>query len=112
VSGDFEITNIENTSDMYLINGTWQRTGGFESKIGNMANRQTTIQFELVNVAVEKEPREIDNGTIHFTMSGGSGRGSFSYEGTITFTGNGEAIIEISGNRYVTNLETGEVEEQ
>ncbi len=112
VSGDFEITDIENTSDMYLINGTWQRSGGFESKIRNQANRQTTIQFELVNVAVEKEPKEIDNGTIHFTMAGGSGRSSFSYEGTITFTGNGEAIIEISGTRYVTNLETGEVEEE
>ncbi len=112
VSGDFEITDIENTSDMYLINGTWQRSGGFESKIRNQANRQTTIQFELVNVAVEKEPKEIENGTIHFTMSGGSGRSSFSYEGTITFTGNGEAIIEISGTRYVTNLETGEVEEE
>ncbi len=112
VSGNFEITQIEYTSDMYLFNGTWQRTGGFESKVGNQANRQTTIQFELVNVAVEKEPKEIDNGTIHFTMAGGSGRGSFSYEGTITFTGNGEAIIEISGTRYVTNLETGEVEEE
>lgn len=112
VSGNFEITQIEYTSDMYLFNGTWQRSGGFESKIGNLANRETTIQFELVNVAVEKEPKEIDNGTIHFSMTGGSGRGSFSYEGTITFTGNGEAIIEISGSRYVTNLETGEVEEQ
>tara|TARA_R110002050_G_scaffold300779_1_gene472587 strand:+ start:8905 stop:9693 length:789 start_codon:yes stop_codon:yes gene_type:complete len=111
-SGDFEITQIENTSDMYLVNGTWQRSGGFESKIRNQANRQATIQFELVDVAVEKEPKEIDNGTIHFTMSGGSGRGSFSYEGTITFSGNGEAIIEISGSRYVTNMETGEVEEE
>jgi hypothetical protein len=97
---------------MYLFNGTWQRSGGFESKIGNLANRQTTIQFELVNVAVEKEPKEIDNGTMHFSISGSSELGSFSYEGTITFTGNGEAIIEISGTRYVTNLETGEVEEQ
>ncbi|GET28488.1 hypothetical protein [Prolixibacter sp. SD074] len=112
VSGNFEITQIEYTSDMYLINGTWQRSGGFESKIGNQANRQATIQFELVDVAVEKEPKEIDNGTIHFSMSGSSGRGSFSYDGTITFTGNREAIIEISGTRYVTNLETGEVEEQ
>ena len=111
-SGDFEITQIENTSDMYLVNGTWQRSGGFESKIRNQANRQATIQFELVDVAVEKEPKEIDNGTIHFTIAGGSGRGSFSYEGTITFTGNGEAIIEISGSRYVTNMETGEVEEE
>ncbi|HDR52916.1 MAG TPA: hypothetical protein ENN90_15060 [Mariniphaga anaerophila] len=112
VNGNFEITSIENTSDMYLINGTWERSGGFESKIRNQANRQATIQFELVDVAVEKEPKEIDNGTIHFTIEGGSGRGSFSYEGTITFTGNGEATIEISGSRYVTNLETGEVEEQ
>jgi hypothetical protein len=112
VSGDFEITDIENTSDMYLINGTWQRSGGFESKIRNQANRQTTIQFELVNVAVEKEPKEIDNGTIHFNMEGGTGRGSFSYEGTITLTGNGEAIIEFSGSRsYVADLETGEIEE-
>jgi hypothetical protein len=112
VSGDFEITQIEYTSDMYLINGTWQRSGGFESKIRNQASRQATIQFELVNVAVEKEPKEIDNGTMHFSISGSSELGSFSYEGTITFTGNGEAIIEISGTRYVTNLETGEVEEQ
>ena len=112
VSGNFEITQIEYTSDMYLINGTWQRSGGFESKIRNQASRQATIQFELVNVAVEKEPKEIDNGTIHFSISGSSGRGSFSYEGTITFTGNREATIEISGTRYVTNLETGEVEEQ
>ena len=111
-SGDFEITNIEYTSDMFLINGTWQRSGGFESKIRNKANRQATIQFELVDVAVEKEPKEIDNGTIHFTIEGGSGHGSFSYEGTITFTGNGEATIEISGSRYVTNMETGEVEEE
>jgi len=112
VSGNFEITQIEYTSDMYLINGTWQRSGGFESKIRNQASRQATIQFELVNVAVEKEPKEIDNGTMHFSISGSSELGSFSYEGTITFTGNGEAIIEISGTRYVTNLETGEVEEQ
>jgi hypothetical protein len=112
VSGNFEITQIEYTSDMYLFNGTWRRSGGFESKIGNLANRQTTIQFELVDVAVEKEPKEIDNGTMHFSISGSSELGSFSYEGTITFTGNGEAIIEISGTRYVTNLETGEVEEQ
>jgi len=112
VSGDFEITQIEYTSDMYLINGTWQRSGGFESKIRNKANRQATIQFELVDVAVEKEPKEIDNGTIHFTISGGSGRGEFSYDGTITFNGNGEATIEISGTRYVTNMETGEVEEE
>ncbi|MBZ4677246.1 MAG: hypothetical protein JG782_1866 [Anaerophaga sp.] len=112
VSGDFEITNIEYTSDMYLINGTWERSGGFESKIRNQATRQATIQFEFVDVAVEKEPKEIDNGTIHFLISGSSSHGSFSYDGTITFTGNREAIIEISGTRYVTNLETGEVEEQ
>lgn len=112
VSGDFEITQIEYTSDMYLFSGTWRRIGGFESKIRNQANRETTIQFELVNVAIEKEPKEIDNGTIHFTMTGGTGRGSFSYEGTITFTGNGEATIEISGSRYVTDLETGEIDEE
>jgi hypothetical protein len=112
VSGNFEITQIEYTSDMYLINGTWQRSGGFESKIGNKANRQVTIQFELIDIAVEKEPKEIDNGTIHFTIVGSSDHSSFSYEGTITFTGNREAIIEISGNRYVTNLETGDVEEE
>lgn len=111
-NGSFEITQIEHTSDMYLVNGTWQRSGGFESKIRNQANHQVTIQFELVNVSVEKEPKEIDGGIIHFTIEGGSGRGSFSYEGTITFTGNGEATIEISGSRYVTNLETGEVEEE
>jgi len=58
VSGDFEITQIEYTSDMYLMNGTWQRSGGFESKIRNKANRQATIQFELVNVAVEKNLRK------------------------------------------------------
>jgi hypothetical protein len=112
VSGNFEITQIEYTSDMYLINGSWQRSGGFESKIRNQINRQATIQFEFVDVAVEKEPKEIDNGTIHFSISGSSSHGSFSYAGTITFTGNREATIEISGSRYVTNLETGEVEEQ
>ncbi len=116
-SGDFTVTNIEHTSDMYLVNGTWQRSSGFESKIRNQGTRQASVRFELVDVAVEKEPKEIDNGTVIFSIEGESASGSssagYKYEGTITYNGNGEAIIEITGSRssYITNLETGEVEE-
>ncbi len=110
-NGIFVVTHIEYTSDMYLINGTWQRSAGFETKIRNKVYNQVSTHFDLVNVAVEKNPKEIDNGTIYFTIDGNSSHGSFSYEGTITFSGNGVAIIDISGYRFATNLETGEVEE-
>ncbi|MCG6189830.1 hypothetical protein [Maribellus maritimus] len=116
-SADFTVASIEHTSDMYLINGTWKRSGSFESKIRNQGTRQASLRFELIDVAVEKEPKEIDNGTIIFSIEGESASGSssadYKYEGTITYNGNGEAIIEISGSSssYITNLETGEVEE-
>ena len=114
-SGEFMITQIENTSDMYVINGLWNRSGSFQSKIRNKASRSVSVQFALVDVAVGKEPRDIDSGTIAFSLEGegssGNGEGSFSYEGTITFNGDGQMIIEFEGSRYIASTTTGEVEE-
>lgn len=113
-SGEFEITNLD-SSEVYLVNGSWQREGEFESKIRNQATRQVTLQFEVLDVSVDKSSQQIESGTISFTIEGERSsrvrEGSFSYDGSITFSGNGEAVIEINGSKYISNVESGEVEE-
>lgn len=113
-SGDLEVTNLS-SSELYLVNGSWQRNGQFASKIRNQTTRQATLQFDVFGVFVDKSSHQIESGTISFNIEGESSsqtkEGSFSYEGTITFSGNGEAVIEINGSKYISNVESGEVEE-
>ena len=107
--GNLVVTDIAYTSDRYLFNGTWSRSGNFESKIRNKFAWQANVQFAFVNISFERQSKTIDTGTINFKVSGSNSHGSYNYEGTITFIGDGKTEITISGSRYNVNMESGDV---
>jgi hypothetical protein len=59
-------------------------------------------------VVVDKESHEILSGSASATITGTvTGKGSFTYTGTIVFNGDHMAELTVKGTKYLVNLATG-----
>jgi hypothetical protein len=61
------------------------------------------------NQVILTQDGTIASGTATFNTKGSNGAGSWSYNGTVTFLGNGQVKIVINGASYTVNLQTGVV---
>ncbi len=99
-SSSWTLTNLI-TGPAYLFNGTYSRNGSQTSKIGNQNSFSSTVDITSTDIAFDKSEQEINSGTATFILTGqGTGGNTFSFEGSITFTGDQTATIIINGNEY------------
>lgn len=94
----------------YVMEGTYDRSGDFESSVRNMTQSNSTISFELSALTYDKRLEEISSGVASLTLSGTLKSGeSYSYQGSLSFEGNGIAILTINGETYTIDLQSGEI---
>lgn len=109
-SGFLTITSLEEENDNYEINGSYKRSGDFQSKIRNQASGDHTLEITADAVTVNKVDKEITGGTASVSASGEiEGKGSYSFDAEVTFNGDGTATIVVSGTTYKVDLESSTV---
>lgn len=111
-SGFLTITSLDEENDTYEINGSYERSGAFQSKIRNQASGDHSLDIKVAAVTVNKVNKEITGGTASVSASGEiEGKGSYSFDADVTFNGDGTATIIVSGTTYHVSLETSTVVE-
>jgi hypothetical protein len=111
-SGFLTITSLDEENDDYEINGSYDRSGAFQSKIRNQASGNHTLDINVDAVTVNKVNKEITGGTASVSARGEiEGKGSYSFDADVTFNGDGTATIVVSGTTYNVDLETSTVVE-
>lgn len=104
-SADVAITGLSSGTEVAVINGTYTRNGYQESKVRQLRHFNSLITINLAGVSINKTTQQIAGGTASVIITGtGSGGGTFSYDGAITFNGNQTATLVINGNTYTINL--------
>jgi hypothetical protein len=104
------VKTLNATYTYFTFNGSFDRTGSFASKVRNKNTSTSTVTINLTDVTVDKTSRMITGGTASIDITGTvTGKGTFSYSGTITFKGNKQAELNINGTKYSVDLETGDV---
>lgn len=109
-AGNLSVETLDETYTYFTINGSYDRTGSFESKIHNMNTSSSVITIDLTDITVDKTNRMITGGTASISITGSvTGKGDFSYSGSIVFKGDKLAELDINGTKYSVNVETGDV---
>jgi hypothetical protein len=94
----------------YTLNGNLKRTAISTRKIGEQNSWNSTSDLNLSDILINKETGMVQSGTATYTYSGsGTGGNSFEFTASITFGGEGTAIISINGEEYQVDLNSGEV---
>lgn len=100
----FELSGLELSADEWIYNGTYDREGYNESKIGQQRSFTSELYIEAVNVSLSKETGKITGGTANVMFyAETSGGKTFTYDGTITFTGGDTATLKLE-NEYLIGL--------
>jgi hypothetical protein len=107
---NLSVKTLDATFTYFTFNGSYDRTGSFQSKVRNKNTSTSTITINLTDVTVDKTSQMITGGTASIDINGTvTGKGTFTYSGTITFKGNKQAELNINGTKYSVNLQTGDV---
>lgn len=103
----FNISGLQPSADSYVFNGDLsQKANQLITLNQSTKTIASNIYLKLTNLAVDKEKHEINSGTSLFTLTGTTDQGnSFSYEGSISFTGDGKAIVTLNGIAYEITLD-------
>ncbi len=99
------VVGLEPNTTMYTYNGSFQRTSQLnklDSKIGMNATIKATTNDLLVN----KRDNSISQGTTTVSLEGVTDNGKrFSYNGIVTYLGNGSATVSLaSGSNYTIQI--------
>lgn len=96
------VTGLGTDSSYYVFNQQYTRNGSQASKIGRKRSFTSLIDIRSTNIKVDKTTLLIVSGTASITVSGKGADGySFSYSGTLTFSGNKTATLVLgNGNTY------------
>jgi hypothetical protein len=104
------ITKLEKASATYSVNASYKSTGSFQSKIRNKNSTSSVVDIAITDVVVDKSTHEILSGSASATITGTvTGKGSFTFTGTIEFNGDQMASVVVNGSDYLVNLVTGEI---
>lgn len=111
LTGQWIITGIYPTSENYIVNGTIERSGSNTIKILTTSVTTITSSEQVYkNININKETGEIVSGSGAITLSGQTNSGdSFSFSASVTFPGDGTAIISLQDNSFEVDLENGDV---
>lgn len=96
------LANIAVPGSPYAYNSSFTREGTQVTRIaGRTKNFDSTLSIESTAITVDKTSRKILSGSSTFSLLGTLSTGEpFSYNGTVSFNGNGAATITINGNSY------------
>jgi hypothetical protein len=101
------IGGLTTNATNYVVNGKYTRKGAFTSKVGGKASGSSNVEITATNVLLSKPARNIVSGTATVTISGSSAKGTFSFTGTMVFSGNNTAALNVGTTVYIINLLTG-----
>ncbi|WP_053971412.1 hypothetical protein [Mangrovimonas sp. ST2L15] len=102
---EWTMTGLSPSNSVVELNGAYVREGSQISKVRNMNQFQSTLTITIQNLAANKYSYEILSGTAAVTFVGISSTGNqYSYNGSLTFNGDGTATLVINGNTYIINL--------
>jgi len=108
-NGSLVITSI-NTGTDFVLNGSYDREGTFESKVGDRPSGSNNIEIEANVVKINKSTHIITGGSASVQANGMiQGRGNYSFSSVVTFNGDGTANIEVSGETYRLNLQNSTI---
>ncbi len=109
---NWTLTSLNALYTSFELNGTYSRTGTFESKIWRKSTTNATANFVLDGLVLDLPTESITSGTATYTLAGTGPQGNpYSLEGTVTFIGQGKATVVVQGRSFMVDLETGEITE-
>ncbi len=98
---NFVLTNLLPSQSHYTYNGSYVRNGTQVSKVRQQRSFSSVTTFNTSNLMFNKDTKMVDSGTTTFSFVGTVEDGAtYTFEGTITYTGNKTATIEVNGNTY------------
>jgi len=100
--GNFTVTGLSPGASQYVFNASYIRNGSETSKVRNQYTFTSNINIQSTNLTIDKSTQQIVSGTATVSISGAASNGkSFSYSGTITFSGGNQALLVLgNGNTY------------
>ncbi|HPH46064.1 MAG TPA: hypothetical protein PLJ60_02635 [Chryseolinea sp.] len=110
---EIALTALDASSENFMLDGTYKRSGSFEIKEGEVKSGSSSITITLNDVAVDKSTHKIVSGSSTFLLTGSvSGKGTFKYDGTVEFNDGDTAILKIKSDIFLLNLNDGSVTPQ
>jgi len=104
-SSNWTVSGLGASSANAVFAGSYNRIGSQVSKVRNHNTFTSTLHYTLTNINVSKTDHHIVSGTASLTFDGQSTSGNtWTYNGSVTFNGNGTATLSINGNTYTINL--------
>ncbi|WP_299241947.1 hypothetical protein [uncultured Aquimarina sp.] len=100
------LSNLLPADGPYIYNSSFTREGDQILKInGNRKEFNSTLSIASSQILIDKTTRIILGGSATFSLTGNLTNGdTFSYNGSITFLGNGNATIKIGDTIYNVSL--------
>lgn len=109
-SAAFTIAGLTTTATAYVVNGEYKSSGTFKLRPDSTNTGSASIDIVVKNLTVAKTTQVVASGTATVIVTGTTvKKGDFTYNGTVTFTGNYMASLALNGSNYTINLTTGVV---
>lgn len=111
-SGDLTITSLGSEDDQFTLNGSYDRSGSFKTKLDGEVQEegQHSLDIDADDVMISKETHKIMSGSADVSASGSiEGRGSYSFDADVTFNSNGTATIKVAGDTYTLTFSSNTV---
>lgn len=106
------LTSLNALYTSFELNGTYSRTGTFESKVWRKSTTNATANFVLDGLILDLPTETITGGTATYSLAGTGPQGNpYSFEGTVNFIGQDKATVVVQGRSFMVDLETGEITE-
>lgn len=100
--------NPTNENSNFTIKGTLGYSGAYTMLTGSKGSGSSTFNYTLTSLVYNSDG-DLVSGAASFDTKGTGVQGTWSYQGTITFLGNGKATVTINGTGYNVDLTTGTV---
>ncbi len=104
-NANWSLTGLDSSTDNIALNGSYVRNGSQVSKVRYMNSFTSTLTYSITNLQVNKTSYQIQSGTAAVSFVGTVSNGNqYTYNGSVTFNGDGTATLTINGNVYIINL--------
>ncbi len=109
--GRFELTGVEAVNEFYTVSGSATNTGTKTTYLKEDKTVNSTIKFNFSDVKINKSTQKIVEGTASVQINGNlNGGESFTFSGSIEYQSNGTIILIISGEQFIIDVATGEIQ--
>jgi hypothetical protein len=96
--------NPQSAGSNLSLNGSLNSSGAYQYKTGTKRSGSEVFNYTLTSIIINPNTNDIVSGSATFNSSGSGPKGVWSYQGTITFTGNHSATVTISGKAYTVHV--------